>query len=95
LLGSWRRSSEWESSARGWPGQQHAHAIRATDRAELYGIAESDRERRTSELQFQNFVAAINGEAAPVNDAQQAVYLVEMLDAIYLSSHLGREVPIA
>jgi len=47
------------------------------------------------ELQFQNFVAAINGEAAPVNDGQQAVYLMEMLDAIYLSSHLGREVPIA
>ena len=47
------------------------------------------------ELQFRNFVAAINREAAPVNDAQQAVYLMEMLDAIYLSSHPGREVPIA
>ena len=31
----------------GWPGQQHAHAVRANDRAELYGIAEWDRERRT------------------------------------------------
>ena len=52
-------------------------------------------DRDAFELQFQNFVAAINGEAAPENDAQQAVYLMEMLDAIYLSSHLGREVPIA
>ena len=52
-------------------------------------------ERDAFELQFQNFVAAINGEAAPVNDAQQAAYLVEMLDLIYLSSHLGREGPIA
>ena len=39
--------------------------------------------------------AAINGEVAAENDGQQAVYLMEMLDAIYLSSHLGREVPIA
>jgi UDP-N-acetylglucosamine 3-dehydrogenase len=30
----------------GWPGQQHAYAIRANGHAELYGIAESDRERR-------------------------------------------------
>ena len=52
-------------------------------------------ERDAFELQFQNFVAAINGEVAPENDAQQAVYLMEMLDAIYLSSQLGREVPIA
>jgi predicted dehydrogenase len=47
------------------------------------------------ELQMENFVAAINGDAAPVNSAQQAVYLMEMLDAIYLSSRTGREVPIA
>jgi predicted dehydrogenase len=47
------------------------------------------------ELQMQNFVDAIAGRAAPVNSAQQAVYLMEMLDAIYLSSSTGREVPIA
>ena len=47
------------------------------------------------ELQMENFVAAIIGDAAPVNSAQQAVYLMEMLDAIYLSSRTGREVPIA
>ena len=47
------------------------------------------------ELQMQNFLAAIAGQAEPVNNAQQAVYLMEMLDAIYLSSSTGREVPIA
>jgi predicted dehydrogenase len=47
------------------------------------------------ELQMQNFVDAVAGRTAPVNDAQQAVYLMEMLDAIYLSSSTGREVPIA
>jgi predicted dehydrogenase len=46
-------------------------------------------------LQMQNFIDAIAGRAAPKNDAQQAVYLMEMLDAIYLSSSTGREVPIA
>ena len=47
------------------------------------------------ELQMENFLAAIAGKAEPVNSAQQAVYLMEMLDAIYLSSSTGREVPIA
>jgi predicted dehydrogenase len=44
---------------------------------------------------MKNFFDAINGQAEPVNNAQQAVYLMEMLDAIYLSSSTGREVPIA
>ena len=47
------------------------------------------------ELQMQNFVDAVTGRAAPTNSAQQAVYLMEMVDAIYLSSSTGREVPIA
>ena len=47
------------------------------------------------ELQMQNFSDAIRGTAAPINSAEQAVYLMEMLDAIYLSSGTGREVPIA
>ncbi|MDQ3198489.1 MAG: Gfo/Idh/MocA family oxidoreductase [Verrucomicrobiota bacterium] len=47
------------------------------------------------ELQMRNFVDSICGLAAPINSAQQAVYLMEMLDAIYLSSSTGREVPIA
>ena len=47
------------------------------------------------ELQMDNFLAAIEGKAAPLNSAEQAVYLMEMLDAIYLSSTINREVPIA
>jgi predicted dehydrogenase len=47
------------------------------------------------ELQLRNFVDAIAGRAAAVNNAQQAVYLMEMLDAIYTSSSTGREVPLA
>jgi len=47
------------------------------------------------ELQMQNFVDAVAGRTTPMNSAGQAVYLMEMLDAIYLSSSTGREVPIA
>lgn len=47
------------------------------------------------QLQMQNFVDSIAGRAAPANDSKQAVYLMEMLDAIYLSSGTGREIPIA
>jgi predicted dehydrogenase len=46
------------------------------------------------ELQLRNFVDAIKGEAVAVNDADHAVALMEMLDAIYAASALGREVPI-
>jgi predicted dehydrogenase len=46
-------------------------------------------------LQMENFIDAIEGKAKPMNDAQQALYLMEMLDAIYLSSSSGREVLIA
>jgi predicted dehydrogenase len=47
------------------------------------------------ELQMQNFVDAVAGRAAPTNNAQQAIYLMEMLDAIYLSGNTEREVPVA
>ena len=47
------------------------------------------------ELQLRNFVDAINGRASAVNDATQALELMEMLDAIYASSASGREVVIA
>lgn len=47
------------------------------------------------ELQLRNFVASINGESAPTNNAEQAVALMTMIDGIYASSKLGREVPIA
>ncbi len=46
-------------------------------------------------LQMQNFLDAVAGRAVPLNSAEQALYLMEMLDAIYLSSATGREVPIA
>jgi predicted dehydrogenase len=54
-----------------------------------------DDEHDSFELQMQNFIDAILGRAGPMNDSQQAVYLMEMLDAIYLSGATGREVPIA
>jgi predicted dehydrogenase len=47
------------------------------------------------ELQLRNFVESINGGSKPANNAEQAVALMEMIDGIYASSHLGREVPIA
>jgi predicted dehydrogenase len=46
------------------------------------------------ELQMENFLDAVTGNAAPINNALQAVYLMEMVDAIYLSSSTGREVLI-
>ena len=46
------------------------------------------------ELQLENFLQAIAGEAPAVNNADQAVALMEMIDGIYASSELGREVPI-
>jgi predicted dehydrogenase len=46
------------------------------------------------ELQLRNFLESINGKAEPVNNADQAVALMEMIDGVYASSQLGREVPI-
>lgn len=46
------------------------------------------------EMQLRNFLGAIRGTEKLVNDANQAVALMEMIDAIYASSELGREVPI-
>jgi predicted dehydrogenase len=46
------------------------------------------------ELQLENFLQAIAGDAPAVNNADQAVALMEMIDGIYASSELGREVPI-
>jgi predicted dehydrogenase len=43
---------------------------------------------------LRNFLGAIAGEAEPINNAEQAVELMEMIDGIYASSNLGREVPI-
>ncbi len=44
------------------------------------------------ELQLRNFLESVSGETEPVNNAQQAVELMEMIDGIYASSDLGREV---
>jgi predicted dehydrogenase len=45
-------------------------------------------------LQLANFLDAIEGRAEPINNVEQAVELMEMIDGIYDSSDLGREVPI-
>jgi predicted dehydrogenase len=51
-------------------------------------------ERNGFELQLRNFADAIRGDAPLVNDPEQAVELMEMVDAIYASSEAGREIPI-
>src|SRR5712692_8725310 len=53
-----------------------------------------DDEPNGFELQLRNFVESIRGEAELVNNADQAVALMEMIEGIYASSELGREVPI-
>jgi len=57
--------------------------LRPPDNADAFG------------LQMQDFVEAIAGRTVPTNNARQAVYLMEMLDAIYLSSRTGQEAAIA
>ena len=63
----------------GWPGEQHARVMTAIPEARLYACADLDPGRR----------------AEPGNNSEQAFELMEMLDAIYASSSLGRKVPIA
>lgn len=48
-----------------------------------------------NDLHFPVALAALEGAAEPLNSAQQALYLMEMLDAIHLSNSTKREVPIA
>jgi predicted dehydrogenase len=57
-------------------------------------LAAKEDEPTGFELQLRNFVGSINGESEPVNNADQAVTLMEMIGAIYASSSAGREVPI-
>ncbi len=47
------------------------------------------------EMQLRNFAAAIRGKTRAINNAEQALELMEMIDGIYASSELGREVPVA
>jgi predicted dehydrogenase len=44
--------------------------------------------------QATNFLRCIRGEEAAINSSSQAVQLMEMLDAIYRSSQLGKEVTV-
>ena len=46
------------------------------------------------QLQLRNFIASLSGGSTPTNNDDQAVALMKMIDAIYASSELGREVPI-
>jgi predicted dehydrogenase len=46
------------------------------------------------EMQLRNFIDAITGLATPINDTEQALELMEMIDGIYASSELGREVSV-
>jgi len=46
------------------------------------------------EMQLRNFADAIRGQAPAINNAEQAFELMEMIDGIYASSELGREVPV-
>ncbi|HEV2046884.1 MAG TPA: Gfo/Idh/MocA family oxidoreductase [Chthoniobacterales bacterium] len=57
-------------------------------------LAAKDDEPNGFELQLRNFIESIRGKAEPVNNADQAVALMEMIEGIYASSELGREVPI-
>ena len=44
--------------------------------------------------QASNFLRCLRGEEAAVNSSSQAIQLMEMLDAIYRSSQLGKEVTL-
>src|SRR3984893_3560763 len=57
-------------------------------------LAAKDDEPNGFELQLRNFIESIRGEVELVNNADQAVALMEMIEGIYASSELGREVPI-
>lgn len=56
---------------------------------------ESSYTENSFEMQLRDFAGAIRGENEPMNDAEQAFELMEMIDGIYASSQLGREVPVA
>lgn len=56
---------------------------------------ESRYNENSFEMQLRNFADAIRGSAEPLNNAEQAVELMEMIDGIYASNELSREVRIA
>ncbi len=55
------------------------------DPLRAYEFAEQDR----------NFLLSIRGKESAVNSSSQAIQLMEILDAIYRSSQLGKEVSLA
>ena len=66
------------------------------DHGKLETVALEPRYSESSfEMQLRNFAGAIRGQAPPVNNAEQALKLMEMIDGIYASSELAREVPVA
>jgi predicted dehydrogenase len=56
---------------------------------------ESHYRESSFEMQLRNFAAAIRGQTPAINNAEQAFELMEMIDGIYASSELGRDVPVA
>lgn len=63
---------------------------------ELVTVPLEPRENEASgfELQLRNFISCLRGEAEATNNADQAVALMEMIDAIYASSDIEQEVAI-
>jgi len=66
------------------------------EEGKLLTVPLESRYRESSfEMQLRNFADAIRGQAPAINNAEQAFELMEMIDGIYASSALGREVPVA
>jgi predicted dehydrogenase len=51
--------------------------------------------KRSFEKEMQNFIKVIKGEEKPVTPVEDGVYLLEILDAIYISAKSGKQVEIA
>jgi predicted dehydrogenase len=96
------------SKVEGWNGSQSSllfgtKASLETAPLRLYsergtGVKETAVPSRTADRfkeQMKDFVRAVRTGAPPTSDAEQAIHLMQMLDAIYKSSRIGREVRIA
>jgi predicted dehydrogenase len=66
------------------------------EEGKLITVPLESRYRESSfEMQLRNFAAAIRGQTPAINNAEQAFELMNMIDGIYASSELRREVPVA
>jgi predicted dehydrogenase len=66
------------------------------EEGKLITVPLESRYRESSfEMQLRNFAAAIRGQTRAINNAEQAFELMNMIDGIYASSELRREVPVA